>query len=50
VPPVTLLRSLKALTFRLWDEPLKQLVGYRRLRDIRNEKRQLIHLEKQERR
>jgi Fatty acid desaturase len=40
VPSVTLLSSLKALTFRLWDEPLRQLVGYGRLRDIRNEKRQ----------
>jgi omega-6 fatty acid desaturase (delta-12 desaturase) len=40
VPSVTLLSSLKALTFRLWDEPLRQLVGYRRLRDIRNEQKQ----------
>jgi omega-6 fatty acid desaturase (delta-12 desaturase) len=40
VPSVTLLSSLKALTFRLWDEPLRQLVGYRRLRDIRKEKKQ----------
>jgi omega-6 fatty acid desaturase (delta-12 desaturase) len=40
VPSVTLLSSLKALTFRLWDEPLRQLVGYGRLRDIRNEKKQ----------
>jgi|CZKQ01.1.fsa_nt_gi omega-6 fatty acid desaturase (delta-12 desaturase) len=40
VPSVTLLSSLKALTFRLWDEPLRQLVGYGRLRDIRNEQKQ----------
>lgn len=40
VPSVTLLSSLKALTFRLWDEPLRQLVGYGRLRAIRNEQKQ----------
>jgi omega-6 fatty acid desaturase (delta-12 desaturase) len=40
VPSVTLLSSLKALTFRLWDEPLRQLVGYGRLREIRSEKKQ----------
>ena len=40
VPSVTLLSSLKALTFRLWDEPLRQLVGYGRLREIRSEQKQ----------
>jgi hypothetical protein len=37
VKPVTLWRSLKALSFRLWDEQRRQLVGYRRLRNIRRE-------------
>jgi omega-6 fatty acid desaturase (delta-12 desaturase) len=31
VKPVTFWASLKSLTFRLWDEQQKQLVGYRRL-------------------
>lgn len=47
VPPVTLLGSFKAMTFRLWDEQLKKLVGYRRLRDIRNERKQPSHPERQ---
>jgi acyl-lipid omega-6 desaturase (Delta-12 desaturase) len=32
VKPVTLLSSLKSLTYRLWDEQRQQLVGYRHLR------------------
>jgi omega-6 fatty acid desaturase (delta-12 desaturase) len=32
VKAVTLLASLKSLSFRLWDEQRKQLVGYRHLR------------------
>ncbi len=32
VEPVTLLTSLKALTYRLWDEKGRQLVGFRRLK------------------
>ena len=32
VEPVTLWRSLKSLSFRLWDEQRRELVGYRRLR------------------
>lgn len=32
VKPVTLLSSLKCLSFRLWDEQRKHLVGYRHLR------------------
>jgi omega-6 fatty acid desaturase (delta-12 desaturase) len=32
VPAVTLLSSLKSLTFRLWDEQRHQLVGFRHLR------------------
>jgi acyl-lipid omega-6 desaturase (Delta-12 desaturase) len=32
VKPVTLLSSLRSLSFRLWDEQRQQLVGYRHLR------------------
>jgi acyl-lipid omega-6 desaturase (Delta-12 desaturase) len=39
VPPVTLLASLKSLTFRLWDEQRRKLVGYRRLRTVRRQQR-----------
>ena len=39
VPPVTLLGSLKSFTFRLWDEQARKLVGYRRMRELRREKR-----------
>jgi omega-6 fatty acid desaturase (delta-12 desaturase) len=38
VRPLTLLSSLKSLTFRLWDEQRGVLVGYRRLRELRREK------------
>lgn len=31
VKPVTLLSSLKCLSFRLWDEQSKQLIGFRKL-------------------
>lgn len=34
VKPVTLLSSLKSLTFRLWDEPHQRLVGYGHLRTL----------------
>ena len=34
VKPVTLFSSLKSLTFRLWDERRRKLVGYRHLREI----------------
>lgn len=34
IQPVTLLSSLKSLTFRLWDESREQLVHYRDLKDI----------------
>lgn len=40
VPPVTFFASFKAMTFRLWDEPMRQLVGFRHLRTIRKEKKQ----------
>jgi omega-6 fatty acid desaturase (delta-12 desaturase) len=38
VKPLTLLSSLRSLTFRLWDEQRGVLVGYRRLRELRREK------------
>jgi omega-6 fatty acid desaturase (delta-12 desaturase) len=37
VKPVTLWRSLKSLSFRLWDEQRRKLVGYRQLRTARRE-------------
>ena len=39
VEPVTLITSLKSLTFRLWDEQSKKLVGYRRMRELRREQK-----------
>jgi omega-6 fatty acid desaturase (delta-12 desaturase) len=36
VEPITLKSSLRALSFRLWDEQRKRLVGYDRLRAVRN--------------
>ncbi|MEJ2009159.1 MAG: fatty acid desaturase [Acidobacteriota bacterium] len=35
VKPVTLFSSFKSLTFRLWDERRRKLVGYRHLRTLR---------------
>ena len=35
VPPVTLLASLKSLTYRLWDEQHQRLVGFGYLRTLR---------------
>jgi acyl-lipid omega-6 desaturase (Delta-12 desaturase) len=35
VKPVTLLSSLKSLSFRLWDESQRELVGWRRMRQLR---------------
>ncbi|HKQ97378.1 MAG TPA: fatty acid desaturase [Candidatus Polarisedimenticolia bacterium] len=37
VKPITLIASLKSLTFRLWDEPRGRLVGYRRMWDLRRQ-------------
>jgi len=39
VPPITLLQSLRSLAFRLIDEPARKLVGYSRMREIREEQR-----------
>lgn len=40
VKPITLFGSLKSFTFRFWDEKQKQLVGYRHLRQIRQQQKQ----------
>ncbi len=37
VPPVTLFASLKSLSFRLWDEQRRRLVGYGHLRTLRRQ-------------
>jgi omega-6 fatty acid desaturase (delta-12 desaturase) len=37
VEPVTLWCSLKSLSFRLWDEQRRKLVGFGRLRTLRRE-------------
>ena len=37
VKPITLFSSLKSFTFRFWDERNKQLIGYRRFRQLRRE-------------
>ena len=39
VKPITLLSSLKSLTYRLWDEQRQRLVGYGHLRAIRRQQR-----------
>ncbi len=38
VKPVTLFSSLRLHTLRLWDERAKQLVGFRRLKEIRRDR------------
>jgi omega-6 fatty acid desaturase (delta-12 desaturase) len=43
VKPITLFGSLKSLTFRLWDEQRKKLVGFRRIRELRREHKQSPH-------
>lgn len=40
VPPVTLFASFKSLSFRLWDEQRRRLVGYGHLRNLRRQQRQ----------
>ncbi len=39
VKPVTLFSSLKAFTYRLWDEQRRKLVGYGHLRTVRRQQR-----------
>ena len=43
VKPVTLFSSLKSLTFRLWDEQRRKLVGYRHLKDFRRQLNRAAH-------
>lgn len=38
VKPIAFFASLKSLTFRLWDEERKKLVGFRRARELRRQK------------
>lgn len=40
VPAITLFTSFKSFTYRLWDESSRKLVGYRRMNEIRREKRE----------
>jgi omega-6 fatty acid desaturase (delta-12 desaturase) len=40
VKPVTLFASFKSLTFRLWDEQRRRLVGYSYLRELRKQNKQ----------
>lgn len=39
VKPLTLFASLRSMAFRLWDEKSGRLVGYRRLREVRRQRR-----------
>jgi len=39
VKPITLFSSLKSFRFRLWDEPQKRLVGYRRMHQLRHQQK-----------
>ena len=39
VKPITLFSSLKSLSFRLWDEKRRKLVGYRHMRQVQKEMR-----------
>ena len=43
VKPVTLFASFKSFTFRLWDEQRCRLVGYRHLREVRQQQARPIH-------
>ena len=42
VQPVTLFSSFKAITFRLWDEQRRKLVGYGHLRKIRRQMKERV--------
>src|SRR5437588_5031153 len=44
VKPVTFFGSFKSLTFRLWDEQRRKLVGFRHLRDLRKQRKHASHL------
>jgi omega-6 fatty acid desaturase (delta-12 desaturase) len=42
VKPITLFSSMKSFTFRFWDERNKQLIGYRRFRQLRREHKEAL--------
>ncbi len=42
VKPITLFSSLKSITFRLWDEPARRLVGFGHLRTIRQRRKSQV--------
>jgi hypothetical protein len=44
VKPITFLSSLKCMHLRLFDEETKQLIGYRRLREIRKDREAKLSL------
>lgn len=43
VPPITLFPSFKSLTFRLWDESERKLVGFGHLRKLRRQRKHDVH-------
>jgi acyl-lipid omega-6 desaturase (Delta-12 desaturase) len=43
VKPITLFSSLKSLNFRLWDEKLKKLVGFRHLKVLHHHSKSSVH-------
>jgi acyl-lipid omega-6 desaturase (Delta-12 desaturase) len=43
VKPVTFCSSFKSLTFRLWDEQRRKLVGYRHLRTLQRQPKRAAH-------
>ena len=43
VKPVTFFSSFRSLTFRLWDEPRRKLVGYRYLRTLQRRQKGATH-------
>lgn len=42
VKPLTFFESLKSLAFRFWDEKAKKLVGVRRMRQLRKERKEEV--------
>ncbi len=47
VKPITLLSSLKCFRYRLWDEESRELVTYRRMRQIRKQRLMLADSQRQ---
>lgn len=44
IKPLTIKKSLKSVGYRLWDEQQKKLVGYRRLKEVRQEKKESVKI------